>query len=185
MTTERRDRERRHTRGRRLTDRQTAVLEFVAAGLGNKEIAHELGISEQAVKEHVSNLLRLLAAPNRAALGEAAAMLQFVGTADLGPEWLGLLYLRAPLLIALLEGADHRFISVNEAYRRAAGPRELLGHTFRQAYPESHLVLGILYAEAGLLKDAERELDDIRENNHDFELAQSLLRNVRELREGR
>jgi PAS domain S-box-containing protein len=136
MTTEPPGRERRHTRGRRLTDRQTAVLELVAAGLGNKEIAHELGISEQAVKEHVSNLLRLLAAPNRAALGEAAAMLQFVGTADLGPEWLGLLFLQAPLLIALLEGADHRFISVNEAYRRAAGPRELLGRTFREAYPD-------------------------------------------------
>jgi PAS domain S-box-containing protein len=128
--------ERRHTRGRRLTDRQTAVLELVADGLGNKEIAHELGISEQAVKEHVSNLLRLLSAPNRAALGEAAAMLQFVGTADLGAEWLGLLYLRAPLLIALLDGADHRFISVNDAYRRAAGPRELLGRTFREAHPD-------------------------------------------------
>jgi PAS domain S-box-containing protein len=136
MTTEPPGRERRHTRGRRLTDRQTAVLELVAAGLGNKEIAHELGISEQAVKEHVSNLLRLLAAPNRAALGEAAAMLQFVGTADLGAEWLGLLFLRAPLLIALLEGADHRFISVNEAYRRAAGPRELLGRTYREAYAD-------------------------------------------------
>jgi PAS domain S-box-containing protein len=136
MSTEPPGRERRHTRGRRLTDRQTAVLELVAAGLGNKEIAHELGISEQAVKEHVSNLLRLLAAPNRAALGEAAAMLQFVGTADLGNEWLSLLFLRAPLLIALLEGADHRFISVNEAYRRAAGTRELLGRTFREAYPD-------------------------------------------------
>src|SRR5260370_34787337 len=130
--------ERRRTRGRRLTDRQTAVLELVATGLGNKEIAHELGISEQAVKEHVSNLLRLLAAPNRAALGEAAAMLQFVGTADLSAEWLGLLFLRAPLLIRLLEGPDHRYPSVNEAYRRAPGPPELLGATFPQAYPDLH-----------------------------------------------
>ena len=30
--------------GRRLTDRQTAILERVAAGKGNKEIAFELGI---------------------------------------------------------------------------------------------------------------------------------------------
>src|SRR5713226_8693782 len=110
MNTEPPGRERRNTRGRRLTDRQTAVLELVATGLGNKEIGHELGISEQAVKEHVSNLLRLLAAPNRAALGDAAATLRMVGTTDVAPEWLGLLFLRAPLMIALLEGPEHRFI---------------------------------------------------------------------------
>jgi len=129
-------RERRRTRGRRLTDRQTAVLELVASGLGNKEIAHELGISEQAVKEHVSNLLRLLAAPNRAALGDAAATLRVVGTTEVAPEWLGLLFLHAPLHVALLEGDAHRFIAVNDAYRRAAGPRELIGRTFREVFPD-------------------------------------------------
>src|SRR5206468_2696053 len=66
--------ERRRTRGRRLTDRQTAVLELVANGLGNKEIAHELGISEQAIKEHVSALLRRLEANNRAALADVAVI---------------------------------------------------------------------------------------------------------------
>src|SRR6266702_317838 len=129
-------RERRRTRGRRLTDRQTAVLELVASGLGNKEIAHELGISEQAVKEHVSNLLRLLAAPNRAALGDAAATLRVVGTTEVAPEWLGLLFLHAALHVALLEGDAHRFIAVNDAYRRAAGPRELIGRTFREVFPD-------------------------------------------------
>lgn len=129
-------RERRRTRGRRLTDRQTAVLELVASGLGNKEIAHELGISEQAVKEHVSNLLRLLAAPNRAALGDAAAVLRIVGTTSVASEWLGLLFLHAPLLIALLEGPEHRFIALNEAYRRASGGRDLVGLSFREAFPD-------------------------------------------------
>src|SRR5260221_10714769 len=65
--------------GRRLTDRQAAILELVAAGSENKEIAFELGISEQAVKEHVSRLLQRFAVSNRAALGGAAATMRFVG----------------------------------------------------------------------------------------------------------
>ena len=132
--TERRHGDRR-TQARRLTDRQAAILELVASGLENKEIAHQLGISEQAVKEHVSNLLRALAAPNRAALGDAAATRRFIGTADVDPEWLGVLFRNAPVMMALLEGSDHRFVAVNEAYRKAAGPRELEGWTFRDAFP--------------------------------------------------
>jgi PAS domain S-box-containing protein len=133
--TERRQGERR-TQLRRLTDRQTAILELVATGLENKEIAHQLGISEQAVKEHVSNLLRVLSAPNRAALGDAAATRRFVGTADIEPEWLHVLFLDAPVFVALLEGLEHRFLAANEAYRRAAGPRTLIGRTFREAFPD-------------------------------------------------
>ena len=53
---------------------------------------------------------------------------------------------------------------------------------FRLAHPEAHLVLGILYTEAGLLKNGERELGDIPENSRDFELARHLLRSIRELR---
>jgi PAS domain-containing protein len=128
--------ERRRTPGRRLTDRQTAVLELVSAGLENKEIGHRLGISEQAVKEHVSNLLRLLSAPNRAALADAAATLRVVGSTDVASEWLGLVFMHAPMLAALHEGPEHRFIAVNDAYRRAAGPRELVGRTFREAFPD-------------------------------------------------
>src|SRR5512132_349681 len=119
--------ERRRVRGRRLTDRQAAIMELVASGLENKEIGHRLGISEQAVKEHVSNLLRLLEAPNRAALADAAATMRVVGSADVPPEWLGRVFLHAPMLAALHEGPEHRFIAVNEAYRKAAGPRDLVG----------------------------------------------------------
>jgi len=126
----------RRMHGRRLTDRQASILEFVASGLENKEIAHRLGISEQAVKEHVSNLLRLLSAPNRAALADAAATRRFVGTSDLDPGWLSVLFLDAPALIALLEGPEHRFVAVNDAYRRAAGPRELEGRAIREVFPE-------------------------------------------------
>lgn len=128
--------ERRRTPGRRLTDRQTAVLELVSTGLENKEIGHRLGISEQAVKEHVSNLLRLISAPNRAALADAAATLRVLGTMDVGSDWLGQIFLRAPMNAALYEGPEHRFIAVNDAFRHAAGLRDLIGKTFREAFPD-------------------------------------------------
>ena len=41
----------------RLTPRQSQVLDRVIRGHENKQIAKELGVSEQAVKEHVSLLL--------------------------------------------------------------------------------------------------------------------------------
>ncbi len=128
--------ERRRTRGRRLTDRQTAVLELVATGLENKEIAHQLGISEQAVKEHVSNLLRLLAAPNRAALGDAAATLRFAGTFDLDPTWLPFLFRKAPLRIAIFGGPDHRLVAANEEHLVTVQGRDVMGKTFGEIYPD-------------------------------------------------
>ena len=122
--------------GRRLTDRQTAILELVAAGRGNKEIAFELGISEQAVKEHVSRLLLRLAAPNRAALGDAAAMLRFVGTSTIDPDWLSFLFQHAPMHVAVVEGPTHRYVAVNDAYAIASGGRELVGHEYREIFPD-------------------------------------------------
>jgi DNA-binding CsgD family transcriptional regulator len=122
--------------GRRLTDRQTAILELVAAGRENKEIAFELGISEQAVKEHVSRLLQRLAAPNRAALGDAAATLRFVGTFTIDPDWLSFLFQHAPMHVAVVEGPKHRFVAMNDAYAVASGGRELLGRDYREIFPE-------------------------------------------------
>ena len=52
----------------------------------------------------------------------------------------------------------------------------------RRAYPSSHLILGLLYAEAGLLKEAEQELRLLQRANPDSELARSLLRQVQTLR---
>ena len=48
-----------------LTDRERQVLELVAAGLPNKSIARELGISEHTVKFHVGSLLGKLGAGSR------------------------------------------------------------------------------------------------------------------------
>jgi DNA-binding CsgD family transcriptional regulator len=51
-----------------LTGRQRQVLSLVAKGRSNREIADELGITEQGVKSHVSRLLLRHGVANRTAL---------------------------------------------------------------------------------------------------------------------
>ena len=121
--------------GRRLTDRQTAILELVASGMANKEIAFELGISEQAVKEHVSTLLHHLGAANRAALGDAAATRRFVGAFAIDPEWLRFLFQEAPLPIAVVAGPVHTVVAFNKAFEYTAAGREILGRPFVEVFP--------------------------------------------------
>ncbi|HEX6290863.1 MAG TPA: response regulator transcription factor [Herpetosiphonaceae bacterium] len=48
-----------------LTEREREVLQFLAQGLQNKEIASQLHISERTVKFHVSAILAKLGAGNR------------------------------------------------------------------------------------------------------------------------
>lgn len=48
-----------------ITDREYSVLELIAAGQSNKEIARSLGISPNTVKTHSSHLFRKLAASKR------------------------------------------------------------------------------------------------------------------------
>ena len=54
-----------HRREAKLTKREEEVLQCLALGRGNKEIAARLTLSEQSVKVYVSNLLRKLGVPNR------------------------------------------------------------------------------------------------------------------------
>jgi DNA-binding NarL/FixJ family response regulator len=49
-----------------LTVRESQILNYVAEGNTNKQIAHILGISEQTIKSHVSAILRKLNANDRA-----------------------------------------------------------------------------------------------------------------------
>ena len=49
-----------------LTSRETQVLNYIADGNSNKQIASILQISEQTAKNHVSNILRKLKANDRA-----------------------------------------------------------------------------------------------------------------------
>lgn len=51
-----------------ITPRQLEILEAVAKGRPTKEIAADLGISQQAVKAHLTRMYEALDAPNRAAL---------------------------------------------------------------------------------------------------------------------
>ena len=138
------DRRRAPRLSRRLTDRQALVLDLVAAGKENKEIAFELCVSEQAVKDHVSRLLDLLSVSNRAGLGGKAATMRFVGTFDIDPHWLQFLFQHAPMHVAVVSGPEHRFIAVNNAFRMASGGREIVGLTHREAFPERESSRGFL-----------------------------------------
>lgn len=51
-----------------LTTREREILNWVASGLTNKEIATELGISDQTVKNHLKNILQKLHLENRVQL---------------------------------------------------------------------------------------------------------------------
>lgn len=59
-----------------LTEREVEVLRLIARGLGNKEIAARLSLSENTVKTHVRNILSKLNARSRA---EAAAYAAKIG----------------------------------------------------------------------------------------------------------
>lgn len=50
---------------RYLTARQKEVLQYIAQGLSNKQIAHEMGVSEATVKLHINAMLKYLQATNR------------------------------------------------------------------------------------------------------------------------
>lgn len=54
-----------HAAGEELTLRQRRVLELLAQGLSNKQIARTLAISEITVKAHVSSIFRKLGVTNR------------------------------------------------------------------------------------------------------------------------
>ena len=60
-------RERARARVESLSARERQVLELVARGAHNKDIAGELLISEFTVKRHMQNILRKLRVPSRAA----------------------------------------------------------------------------------------------------------------------
>jgi two-component system nitrate/nitrite response regulator NarL len=65
-----------------LTRRESEILELVANGLSNKEIANELSITEGTVKNHVHNALEKLHLTNRV---QAAAYAVRKGLATPGP----------------------------------------------------------------------------------------------------
>ena len=61
-----------------LSPRQVAVLEQLAQGLSNKQIAHELGIAEPTIKMHISAILRAFGVQNRVQILIKAKQLGFI-----------------------------------------------------------------------------------------------------------
>lgn len=51
----------------KLTGRQQQIVQLIAVGATDKEIAARLGIAQTTAQKHVSNLLKRLGVPNRAA----------------------------------------------------------------------------------------------------------------------
>jgi len=63
----------------RLTDRELDVLRLVVAGRRNKEMAAELGISENTVKFHLRNILEKLHAESRTEVATRAVREGLIG----------------------------------------------------------------------------------------------------------
>ena len=67
-----------------LTKRERQVLELVARGEANKQIARAMGIGEKTVKTHVSSVLRKLGVRSRTQAALYAARAGLVPAEDLG-----------------------------------------------------------------------------------------------------
>lgn len=105
-----------------LTPRQRRVLDLVATGASNKEIAAQLHVSEQAAKQQVSKLLARFGVDTRTALAQSALAIRITGQreSDLPLEYL---FDLAPVAMAMTSGPDHVFRAVNHAFTEFFGER--------------------------------------------------------------
>ena len=110
------------------------MLDLVTRGMANKAIANELAISEQAVKDHVSTLLRRFEVSNRASLAEIGTHLLIMGVTDADTSWLPYLFMAAPIGMQVFRGPDHRIVATNAVARKAAD-RDVIGLSLREGYP--------------------------------------------------
>lgn len=129
--------------GRPLTPRQQQVIDRVAEGKPNKQIATELGISERAVKALVTRLFQKLGVPNRASLIAAVLSASSAGDGRLSAGQAGDLsrYVDAPFMVTVLRGAQHEFVFVNRVWERVAGvpAAAVVGRTLEEAFPGADL----------------------------------------------
>jgi DNA-binding CsgD family transcriptional regulator len=119
-----------------LTAREVEILTLVLRGEANKQIAAALGLTEQAIKEHVSDLLGKFDVPNRAALAEAGTRLEFAGERGVDRSWMRELFLGAEPLIVVARGPEIRYEAGNQAFAEAIGKRPFVGRTMRETFPE-------------------------------------------------
>lgn len=103
-----------------MTRAQEQLVDLIARGLTTKEVAHEVRVTERAVKARLTRLYRRYHAANRASL--VAAVLaerggERLATAsrdDLEAE-IFLPYRLAPYFVAVTRGPDHIFLCINDA----------------------------------------------------------------------
>jgi NarL family two-component system response regulator LiaR len=69
-----------------LTERETEVLQLVARGKANKQIAHELFVGEKTVKAHVSSILGKLGVQSRTQAALYALRIGLVSMEELNEE---------------------------------------------------------------------------------------------------
>jgi len=67
-----------------LSPREMEILHLIARGRSNKEIAHELGISRQTVKNHMTSILRKLAVNDRTQAAIYALRRGWIRLQDIG-----------------------------------------------------------------------------------------------------
>jgi DNA-binding CsgD family transcriptional regulator len=99
-----------------LTGRQQQVLALVGRGMTNKEIAHELGITERGVAAHISRLLASYHQPNRAGL-MTRVLTGLSGDAVVNEKDLAA-YKAAAFVVIVTLGPDHAVFFRNDVTQR-------------------------------------------------------------------
>ena len=149
-----------------LTERQLEVVQLVARGLANKQVAAALGISERAVEATLTRVYVRLDVANRSALIALALSEAGFGLAiarrtsppsDIGglgmPRSLeeeARAYENAPFMVAVTQGPEHRYTFVNRIAAEVAGRSvaTLVGRTVREVYPDLDPAFGAALDEA-------------------------------------
>ncbi|HTZ07848.1 MAG TPA: response regulator transcription factor, partial [Acidimicrobiales bacterium] len=70
---------------RHLTQREAEILQMVAQGIGNKEIARRLDLGEKTVRNYVSRIYRKLSVRNRTEAAAFVAPSYLLRAAGVGP----------------------------------------------------------------------------------------------------
>lgn len=135
-----------------LTAKQAEVVDMVARGYTNKEIAARRRVTQRAITAQLSRLMRKFDVPNRAGLIAAVMSAAGVGlprgaatpAGGLGaqlnivPGDPAAVYENAPFMVAVTLGPDHVYSFVNRLAAQVAGRAadSLVGKSVREAYPD-------------------------------------------------
>ena len=134
-----------------LTPKQAEVVDMVARGYTNKEIAARKRVTQRAITAQLTRLMRKFDVPNRAGL--IAAVMSAAGMGlpagasappgigaqlHIVPGDLASVYENAPFMVAVTLGPRHVYSFVNRLAAQVAGrPAEsLVGLSVREAYPD-------------------------------------------------